>query len=561
MKFMKQYFFFLLLGIASSTFGQDDYYNDFEISKTYYLFGDSVNIRSDASTTSKIITKLPIATPIVLIEKSTETITLSGYTSHWYKINFKENNVNKSGYVAGKFIATSSSYDKKSETTFLLGVKSYLAQKTGDKQLRVEIRASNNNLELDRLTLKAIGGLYTFASLNVTGPKGIDLLDNVIHIEYSGESCGAEGGVQIIFWFKNKLKYVKRLTDFSDYPYFAFDRFIFPEDKNGKAGHIIFKRESGEYNEGPHEYNHTNEPIFPEVIYTNKSTKTLRWNGVNLINTTKKLASNEVLITNVKELLTHLGSNKTLLLESGDYILEGGTSIQNPHIKSEWAIDSYNLIFQNLKNMTIKALHPEDPPRIASTQFDVTVLNFENCSHILLENIWVGHFVEKGGCGGGCISTFNSTHFKFNHVQLYGSGVFGIEARSSQHFEFKNTKVFECTGYIVDLSSCTNFNYINCEFLDNKCYRNAFTFKDSKQVHFVNSLIKNNDVWLSSYKKVKNGEPLILTKNAQHISFKQCQIIDNKAGAFYHYDEKPVTLDKNTMKNNNFVYGQSFKVD
>lgn len=263
----------LPLAVFSQEEEQEFFPVNFEVNQTVYLLGDSIHVRQEPKSNAKSLTQLPIGTRLTILERSEETLSLNGFTMPWYKVQYGKN---KKGYIwGGKFSMNSFRSNKDTDVIFHFGLEKVVGE-TAHYQIRVE----KDHKEVQRISFEGFGGALKKHECTNLGSKGLSEIDDVIYVSGYGEYCGDGGGTVVLFWTKNKLYNVYRLSSFSDVPVFAYDTFIFPSDMDGKKDRILLKEEVGEhqfYEEGEDTRNK------PDIIYEKNETTILRWDGNQLV--------------------------------------------------------------------------------------------------------------------------------------------------------------------------------------------------------------------------------------------------------------------------------------
>lgn len=253
-------------------------YAEFDDKSTAVLASDRVNIRESASTKAAVLATPPIGTTVT-IEGSSETLLKqNGLEAPWYRVRFNQNGTNKTGYVWGGLISENVEYQTKTDVQFVYSVESvkyetvkYDGGEYETHSLRLQVRACKDGKELHKLSFDAVGGLMYTHQLFVDDAKGIPLVKNVLQFDFPGESCGSESGTVYVFWDGKQLLLAKQTSSFADYPVFAHEELLFPTDEGGKAGKLLLKTESGEYEEDKE-----------EPTYNERSTKIFTWTGSEL---------------------------------------------------------------------------------------------------------------------------------------------------------------------------------------------------------------------------------------------------------------------------------------
>lgn len=247
--------FILILKIG---FGQnvkylsEDY--EFKNGEIAYMFGNDVKLREQPNTKSNVLTLLKIGEQIEILEKSDTKMEFDGIESPWYKV--KANN--KIGFVLGILI----SLDKVTNTnlTYLISLK-----KDGFK-LFAKTRVLENGLDFKENISQLITREF---SIKAIGNKGLENIKSILKIDYLAESCGANGGGIYLFYDGKNLMKAIDYTQVADAgAYWLIEEYIFPHDKGGKEGKIVYKREHGETKEYETEW-----------VETKLTQRILEWNG------------------------------------------------------------------------------------------------------------------------------------------------------------------------------------------------------------------------------------------------------------------------------------------
>ncbi|QDO93903.1 SH3 domain-containing protein [Formosa sediminum] len=226
-------FLFMSCLIYSQDIDYNNTYSDLENGKEYYLFGNDVAFRTDPDTKSKTIDLIKIGSKIQIIEKSENTVLYNGLPSNYYKVKYNE----QIGYVLGGLISLGKkemgastyfyTYGKKNDTYYII------IRHVNDKQ---EITEATTDLKTNDFALE------------VYDNKGIQGIDNIIFVNYLAEACGVEGGGVYFFEVDGSMTKVFNISQMSNAGiYWYFETLIFPNDKDGIDGKIVYKKESGTY--------------------------------------------------------------------------------------------------------------------------------------------------------------------------------------------------------------------------------------------------------------------------------------------------------------------------
>ncbi|MEP1489132.1 MAG: SH3 domain-containing protein [Algibacter sp.] len=225
--------------ISKIGFGQDTKYlsenYEFKNGEIAYMFGNDVKFRDKPNTESNVLSLLKIGDKVEIIEKSDAKMEFDGIESPWYKVKIQD----KEGFVLGSFI----SLDKTTSGNLIY----LISLKKSEKNLLLKTRVLENDMEY----IENISQLLTARfSIKSNGNKGLDNIKSIFEINYLAESCGVNGGGIYLFYDGNELIKAIDYTQVADADaYWFVEEYIFPNDKGGRKGKILYKSEIGETKE------------------------------------------------------------------------------------------------------------------------------------------------------------------------------------------------------------------------------------------------------------------------------------------------------------------------
>jgi len=229
--------FLLLLYCATLTAQELQYHHpkkELTAGATHYLFGDQVKFRSLPNLNSEVLELLKIGTPIQILEKSEETLNYKGLTSHFYKVQYK----NQVGYILGGLLSLEK---KETDTTLYL----FTYQRTDDQDHLIIRQVDKTTATYTEMSTPLnTSDIY----IEWTKNKGLVGIDHILFINYLASACGVDGGGIYYFQFNNKLKKVFEFSQISDAGVYWFsEQLTFPEEENGVSGKIVYQKEVGTY--------------------------------------------------------------------------------------------------------------------------------------------------------------------------------------------------------------------------------------------------------------------------------------------------------------------------
>ena len=195
----------------------------------------------------------------------------------------------------------------------------------------------------------------------------------------------------------------------------------------------------------------------------------------NSINITDSVTEEKV--GTVDELIKVIGSNRSIILKGGSYVLDKGLEIKNVS----------NLAISAEKGTTVNILARKDADN---------VMSFINSDHITVSGIKISHIPAGSGyCTGGMLGFTDCTNVKLTGMDLDGYGKEGLNLNNVDTFDFSGSTVSDCTNDIL-------------------------TVQGSTDISFENSVFSNNTN--------VNKDDFINVLNSSNVVFNDCDISDNK---------------------------------
>lgn len=198
-----------------------------------YVFGDNVKFRDNSSTDANVLEKLHIGAELKIIEKTGVTYLYNGINWPWYKVAYN----NKEGYMIGGLI----SLDKKiiNNSMYLISLKKV----NDDYHIITRVVNEEGKKYLENSSRFGTESLF---SLEVFDNRGLENINNMAFINYHVESCGANDGGYYLF--NDGISLIKAIdvSSVGDAGDWFVEEVVFPNQKGGKKGKILYSREKGE---------------------------------------------------------------------------------------------------------------------------------------------------------------------------------------------------------------------------------------------------------------------------------------------------------------------------
>lgn len=171
----------------------------------------------------------------------------------------------------------------------------------------------------------------------------------------------------------------------------------------------------------------------------------------------------QVHVSTVDEFLKALAPDTEIILDAEFYDLSTATGYETKngtYYRWEEVFDGVQLTIQNLSNLTIRAEGEDVKAHTVSARPRYAhVINFENCSNIMVEGFTAGHTFEPGSCAGGVIGFNNCEDVLVNNCGLYGCGVVGIWGANTKGVQVTNSDIYECSWGGVYMMFCKDVTF------------------------------------------------------------------------------------------------------
>lgn len=180
-------------------------------------------------------------------------------------------------------------------------------------------------------------------------------------------------------------------------------------------------------------------------------------------------AGEQIIVSNVDELLASIGPHREIILEPGTYNLcdakNYGKETGSEYYTWAGNYDGSELVLRNLENLTIRgggkvSTTIETDPRW------VNVLRLQNSSNIKLEGFTAGHTRERGECTGGVVYLEGCNDITMESLGLYGCGVVGLTADLCKDITLRGSDLYECSSSAAALRTSSNVTISNCRVYD-----------------------------------------------------------------------------------------------
>lgn len=237
-----------------------------------FVFADKVNLRSRPDLSSDILATVDEGTALIHITQLSKKDTIGGKVANWVQVIYRDHVC-----FVWRPLLTYHAFrsHKDPDNLFLIG--------PGPEEYESMIKILHKGETQQKLRFRGIKSIEGLAQARVESNHGVDLVEELIFLEYHAYSCGQMGGEVIFAWDGDTLRPFFTDWGIGDGGLFEHEKLILPSHPLGEKGVIHVLEESGEYlidqSENPNPYI---QPI-PEIRFDKRIHRQYLWDGYKLI--------------------------------------------------------------------------------------------------------------------------------------------------------------------------------------------------------------------------------------------------------------------------------------
>lgn len=270
------------------------------------------------------------------------------------------------------------------------------------------------------------------------------------------------------------------------------------------------------------------------------------------------LAQTSVTVSTALEFLNAIGSNKTIYLNSGDYVLTAHVGEGSSHVVWENEYDGGQMNILDVTNLKIVG---KPGSRILVDPQYTWVMKFNHCSNITLEGYTMGH-TNGGYCTGGVVYLDSCANVKVTNCRMFGSGTYGMGIYRSNNIIVEKTDIYKCTYGLLQLGESQNVVFTHTRFRETGEF-DQISLSGCKNIHFKSCVFEKNGVKASeyydytSYYFFKLGdnyyyETDISSSTSSNITINTCTFRDNTTASFSDDYNGVIRIGDNRFERNTF---------
>ncbi len=234
----------LLFGNARAQGVEHDLYIwNFQKGGFSYVFASKANVRIAPSVTAPVKDSLPAGTKLSIAEVADGLETHNGFSAPWLKVKYRTATDSAEGYIWGGLMAIAvSNYNN---ITYLNGVhhmrSATAIESLQNPKLTIGLREVIDGAVKKEITwLVPLDESFSFTEMKLLGNPGLENVQNVVRIMYSGEACGVPANYYYYGVNEKDLLPLPTKMNVGDAGvYYHSESLLFPNEKGGKPGKIV----------------------------------------------------------------------------------------------------------------------------------------------------------------------------------------------------------------------------------------------------------------------------------------------------------------------------------
>ena len=229
--------------------------------------------------------------------------------------------------------------------------------------------------------------------------------------------------------------------------------------------------------------------------------------GVPVQEPTEVAPGGEIAVKTVDEFLAAIGPDRTIVLDGDSFCLADAAnygSVGGMYYRWEETYDGPQLAIRDVYDLTIRGAKEDGTTTLTATPRYADVLCLENCYHVSLAGLTLGHTEGPSECAGAVVEFTVCSEMSLDSCRLYGCGTLGVDASSVVDLRLKDCEIYDCSIGGVVLYGVSNAIFENCRIHD--VPSPAISLYDASEVMWNNA-----DVFGEHYDVTPDGELVPVT--------------------------------------------------
>jgi hypothetical protein len=244
-----------------------------------YVFADTAKIRLQPSLEAGVQDTLFTGDAITILRPTNELTNGSGKLARWYEVRYTKEGYTRQGFIWGGLLSLKAM--RRGAVKFVYGINSISEDsvKAGQEVYvqtlaKVGVKAVKEGKVIAREKYAIGGESLQFTEAGIVNAAGLKNVECIVRTFFSGAACGVPSPAQYYLWNGTQFIALPSIYDVADAGVFYHEeKYIFPSDKGGQPGKILFKEVTEETDE--------DKPDAKPKL--KKSSKVYRWDGKRLV--------------------------------------------------------------------------------------------------------------------------------------------------------------------------------------------------------------------------------------------------------------------------------------
>jgi len=227
-------------------------------------------------------------------------------------------------------------------------------------------------------------------------------------------------------------------------------------------------------------------------------------------------------VSTAADFVRALGSDRTVFLQSGDYVLSSAYEVESPDIEWQDSAEGRELVLRGLHDLTIRGV---SGTRIIVDSPTVYFLDVVSAVNLQIDNVIFSRRTASGGSdvSAGGIYFDGCSNIELDRCAFEGSNGYPLELSDCSQARFGKLRLTQGFNGALSLTGCTDVSLDGCTLWRNQ------------------------------------GGPLLSVEESSSVSFSSCLFTDNEGGIFIdiYSDRVPawnIRFDSCVFRDNSFDY-------
>jgi len=192
--------------------------------------------------------------------------------------------------------------------------------------------------------------------------------------------------------------------------------------------------------------------------------------------TSSNNTTEEVTIKGVSKFLDAIKPNTDIVLKEGEYDFASelkklygadGNDFNKSHkyVKIETTADGYQIIIENVKNLTIEAKKNTEIV-FENSSACADLISFAECENVKISGIDFKHTRNKDGAFGDVLSFKDCTSVEIKNSAMYGADGYGLNLVNVSDLSLTDSEIYNCKSGIMTAQKSTGIKVKNCKMYD-----------------------------------------------------------------------------------------------